>query len=63
MKTYQITFIKNSVKYRTEVDADSEFYARNKLLDKWGRECIIIKCILLKSKLPPEFDKIFGRFR
>lgn len=41
---YQIVFIKNSIKYRTKVQATSEYYARIKLLDKWGRECQIISC-------------------
>ena len=42
---YTIIFSQNGIKKRTVVEADSEYYARRKLLDKASGKVIIDTCV------------------
>lgn len=42
---YTIIFSQNGIKKRTVVEADSEYYARRKLLDKASGKVIIDSCV------------------
>ena len=44
MKTYTLTFTQNSRKFRTKVQAESEYYARSKLVEKCKGNCVITDC-------------------
>ena len=44
MKTYTLSFTQNSRKIRTKVQAETEYYARYKLVEKCKGNCVILDC-------------------
>ncbi len=59
MKTYTVKFSFRNKGISTEVIAENEQMAKQRILSE-----IVFHSVEEKnSKLPPEFDKIFGRFR
>ena len=59
MKTYTVKFSFRNKGISTEVRAESEIMAKQRIL----AEIVFHSVEEKKSGLPPEFDKIFGRFR
>ena len=59
MKTYTVKFSFRGKGISTEVKAESPEMAKQRIL----AEIVFHSVEEQKSKLPPEFDKIFGEFR
>ena len=59
MKTFTVKFSFRGKGISTEVKAESDTMAKQRILS----EIVFHSVEEQSAKLPPEFDKIFGRFR
>lgn len=65
MAIYEVVYCKKTKQtehFRTQIPAESEFYARRKLIDKLKNDCIILSCINYSEPKPNKATSDFINF-